>query len=107
MIGNHCTACRAFTGHACLLWEVHDDDQHGEGPGDYHILCAEDARDAAERWAEYSDRQGDYDCAGGYSEITARIRRFREGDSPRRDDPWVTFKVEGRTEAVYYAREEL
>lgn len=62
----------------------------------------EDAKDAAERWADRYDSHGDYTIVGG-SDATIRLRPD-VGDADERDDAaWIVMRVRGRTERAYTA----
>jgi hypothetical protein len=57
-----------------------------------------DAAGAAQEWAYQYDGQGDYTIVGG-SDAHVRVRPSES------EDPWQEFRVEGRQERSYYARE--
>ncbi len=100
---DRCSTCSewGFTRtHECPpLWLVHRPDWHGDDPEEDHAqVYARSAEQAAERYIERADCDGDYDCVGG-SPATVQVRRCAAGTRS-----WVRLEVEGRMVADYAAR---
>lgn len=64
---------------------------------DWTTVKAYDEEQAAEKYAELADSDGDYNIVRG-NEIIAKVRE-------NEDTPWKSFRVHGESVAAYYARE--
>ena len=96
----NCPTCGEFsyTYHKCsLVWSVYSPDR-GEDESDAVLVRALDAEDAAEKWAERDDSDGDYTIVGGSSVEVICI------SSAGVQTRW---RVSGETVPQYYARELL
>jgi len=78
--------------------EIYDDGRIYAGPPSVY---ADEASEAAEKYAEESDCEGDYTCIQG-SPMTLFVRLASAG----KDAPWERFEVTGETEPVYTARKK-
>lgn len=98
---DRCAICGTFSvfgHHRCPpKWEVHVPDYHGED--DWSAVFAHDAEEAAERYAEKYDSEGDYTVVGG-SSLTVYVRA---ADDP--DAKVIKYEVSGEAVPRYSAYE--
>ena len=100
-VNQRCGECHKFiwndNPHTCQpRWQVYEEGRHA-GWHEARIVHAENARDAAELYAQLYDDGGDYDIVSGHSTPTVHVRR--EGDEKE-----TIFIVEGESVPQYRAR---
>ena len=77
------------------LWTVWCPEDGADGPEDGRTVRAFDADQAAERWADHDDCNGDYDIVSGRSTPIVHV----QGE----DEEVTRWKVTGEAEPVYTA----